>query len=422
MKRIFIILIVLFAFNSIYSQQSRKNLSAYYVDTKGERIEGQISYQQEKDLFNEFDFKTKNGQIIKINKKNIKSFGIIDYDRSFLVIDTEYIKINSNSGSFEKKGVYGKLVIVEEVVKGKADLYQHINSENDKTFYYKLENERPQELIYIKKNINENINEKRVYRGMLNKLFSECQAAKKKALTSTYTLNSLSNAFKLYNECNNSLEFVSENAKTKSDIYLILNTGYSYSNMGEKSFVQNPQGINSVTFGASVFLKPNLSKRLYLKSSFDYYKRGAISNSISNFNVNGVDDLTIYNFKYDNVDFSLLAGMHFDNGKSLSPFIGGGFVFGLTVAGELDVQSTDVAQNNFILDLNGTKMLGFAFEAGLDYKINDKSKINLTLYSSHLVSNNNLDAKIRDRTSIIVDNSNLTFNLFSVKLGYAIKI
>jgi hypothetical protein len=313
MKKIILFLAILFASNSIYSQNFRKG---YIIKQDRDTVFGLINYSGNSNYrYCQFKDSMNQGKI-KYTPDNIIGYGFLN-DKYF-----ESHKIVNDDQTSE-------FVFLEVVIKGLVSLYKYdkiFYIEKGDTSFYKISNETIISTIDGQEMATSSVR----YIGLLNLLLSDCIEIRSRISATSLSERSLTDLIEKYNKCVNAPATIYKTSKpwihSKIGISggivisrITLATGYNLYYHLTDTFEKTKSPVFCVSFD---FLSPRISENTSFHGDLILCKSHNYS-----FNEEKVGSTTTRNYiNIDMTQFKIPIGLRYTfPGRILSAFLNVGF-------------------------------------------------------------------------------------------------
>ncbi|GMN10686.1 hypothetical protein MTsPCn9_23390 [Croceitalea sp. MTPC9] len=199
------LIVIATIFLSIHSHAQISFEKGYYIDDKGEKIEGFLKNMDWTNNPSKIDFKkTRNGNSKGLSIENIKEFVI--YNSSKFI--KSKVKIDQSSQSLNTIGTNSqpifeeKVVFLKVLIEGKASLFFHRDNSRA-LFFFSAPDKKIEQLIFKKYFIKKSkLRENNTFRKQLLETLVCKDFNFTQMLNVNYTKKDLTKIFKDYNTCN----------------------------------------------------------------------------------------------------------------------------------------------------------------------------------------------------------------------------
>jgi Outer membrane protein beta-barrel domain len=402
MKKKLIILFI-FIYSTIFcSAQQSESIKGYYITNTEERIEC---------LIYNFDFeyspvqikvkKDQNSDFSYLSSATIKEFGFLEKSRNIFKRFTVSIDQSSDNlsklSNDSKSNYVQKVLFLEQLVSGKANLF--VYRENDLTRYFYTISDSDIEQLEYKKYFFENaIYENRNYRQQLFNLFKDNGVSQTDIENVDYKEGSLTTLFNKYNAFFGIQNKMDDPLKEKSKIFDFNLSVRPRVNFSSAEFENFEDFYGTASFGMKTNFGIGLEFEVVFYDKFSFFIEPTYRN-YKNTGVQIVGNLAAASFptqvEYNSIEIPLGFRRYFRVEKNLNMFA------------NVAVQFDKLLSPEYQAEINPDTELKSGLNVGLGMGIKYKNKFVMELKYD---SPRKLTTLYADRTS--------KFQNFSVILGY----
>ncbi|KZS38093.1 hypothetical protein AWE51_18785 [Aquimarina aggregata] len=360
-QKLLIVLITILSFNC-YSQIAFNQ--GYFIDNSDNRTNCLIAIINRKGDTKKFTYKlSENSEEQNINIESVKEFGATNKFK----FTRQTVNIQNNINNERKPEFEEKILFLEILIEGNANLYQLVE---DKTtlFFLKTDSSNIQQLIFYSYKTPENTLAKvEMYKQQLWDNLKCPNIQLRNISKVNYKRAELANLFVRYNKCTDSNFINYEINKRKKLLKIAIRPGINLSSL---EIQNNTSIINDNDFGSSVSLRFGIEAEytlpiyknkwaVFVEPTYQYFnsEKEIIVNSISrNIKVN-----------FSSIEIPIGLRHYVSLNKKSKLFLNGAFVFDFGPKSQFDFDSAT--------DLTIKTNSNFAF--GIGYNYNKKYSIEL---------------------------------------------
>jgi len=382
------------------------------------QVKGYINYLQWRKSPQTIDFfKSQNSNKTILTPKNTLWVKVAnDYYISREIIYTKSPRNTSNISFNTNNPQYTKTAFCIVIMEGEITLYEYTDEWATKHYYIEGEENNPIELIYYKyyKKVGSAnkkiIIENKKYQGQLAVVLSDCEVVKKIIKSAPYTSKGISNIIEKYNECKGHSPSYTKK-KEEANFRFGLLTGVSittvYFNSKDSKWdllTKSNQNVSiNPLLGASITIIPERGLGKWSIYGDLMYRGQYFNGSYTDYHND--EYYTNYDYYFGTTSIRLNGIVKYNFiGKKIVPYVGAGFLFGLNIA-----YQNQVDKDKYFYNTN-TKSSSELFEEWpnlIDYGLSTETGINFQHFNFGL----------RYNIGIIGEASSITHN-FNFILSY----